>query len=138
MGTGLSSLWYYADGVFLDWTSYYQGDIGRAPFPFNELEVYYFLNPHPEPVRLGMTLQYRNLPHTAMEFTLPPQRLFKWETQDRLPPCEPFGVKLEAEKPIATSYVRCIYGLRGKDEWGQHVHFALAGTPGTSVAEPGV
>ncbi len=66
----------------------------------------------------------------TLDFTAPAERLFKWSTFEKLPACEPFGVKIESDLPIATSDVRYIYGLRGLDEWGMHVHFALAGTPG--------
>lgn len=130
MGTRLDTLWHYADGVFLDWVAYYNGDMSKAPFPFNELEHYYFLNPNPAPAHIKMTLQYRNLEHVTLDFTAPAERLLKWSTFEKLPPCEPFGVKIESDQPIATSYVRYIYGLKGLDEWGMHVHFALAGTPG--------
>lgn len=77
-----------------------------------------------------MTLQYRNLDHAMLEFVVPTERLLKWSTFEKLPACEPFGVKIESDQPIATSYVRYIYGLKGLQEWGMHVHFALAGTPG--------
>ncbi len=130
MGLELDRVWHYADGVFLDWPEFFGGDYSKAPFPFNELEYYYFINPNPVPANLHMTLQYRNLDHVTLDFTIPAERVFKWSTLDKLPPCEAFGVKIESDQPIATSYVRYIYGLHGVDEWGMHVHFALAGTPG--------
>lgn len=130
MATGLNQEWYYADGVFLDWVSYYKGDYSKIPFPFHELEVYYFLNPNPEPAQINIELQYRNIDKQTIKIIVNPERLAFWNTLDQLPPCEPFGVKIMADQPIATSYVRYIYGLQGIDEWGMHVHFALAGSPG--------
>lgn len=133
MGTPLSKEWYYADGVFLDWVRFHNGDYSKIPFPFHETEVYYFLNPNREPAQIQIELQYRNLDMQTVSLQVDPERLGSWSTLDQLPPCEPFGVKIVSDQPIATSYVRYVYGLQGLDEWGMHVHFALAGTPGPIV-----
>ena len=133
MGTELRAQWFFADGVFLQWAKYYKGDISKAPFPFNELEYYYLLNPSEDDAHIKMTLHYRNLDHIELDFILPSQRLYVWDTENKVEICEPFAVKLDSDRPIATSYVRYIYGLTGKQEWGMHVHFALAGTPGPII-----
>jgi hypothetical protein len=128
MATPLSREWYYADGVQLDWVKHHRGDASKAPFPFNELEYYHFLNPNSEPVSLTIDLQYRSLPHDSIQLTVPAQRVATWNAGQHAANCEAFGVRIDSDAPIATSYVRYVYGLDGIDEWGMHVHFALAGT----------
>jgi hypothetical protein len=129
LATQLHRDWLYADGVLLDWTSFYGGDTQRAPFPFNELEHYYFLNPNLAPAKLTIKLHYRNLEPDSITLEIPAQRLLTWTPEGHVPVCEPFGVSIHSDCPIATSYVRYIYGLHGIGEWGMHVHFAQAGTP---------
>jgi hypothetical protein len=132
-GTKLYKEWHFPDGLWLEWNKYYDGDISKAPFPFNELEYYYFLNPNPRDAEVALTLRYRNLDSTTMHFTVKAERVSVWNNLDKVPYNQPYAVKILSSEPISTSAVRYIYGLRGLDEWGMQVHCAMYGVPGPII-----
>jgi hypothetical protein len=133
-GTKLHQEWHFPDGLWLEWNKYYDGDLSKAPWPFNELEYYHFLNPNPRDVEIEMTLQYRNLEPATMHFTVKAERVFAWDNLDKVPYNQPYAVKVLSSDPISASAVRYIYGLRGLDEWGMTVHCAMYGVPGPIAA----
>jgi hypothetical protein len=122
--------WHFPDGVWLDWNRYYNGDISRAPDPFNKMEYYYFLNPNPNDAEITMTLQYRHLAPTTLNFTVKAERVFVWQNMEQILFNHPYAVKIISSEPISASAVRYVYGLRGLDEWGMQVHCAMYGVPG--------
>ncbi|MGQ9683453.1 MAG: hypothetical protein ACUVX9_13005 [Anaerolineae bacterium] len=126
--------WYFADGLWLNWTDYLKGDIAKAPFPFNELEYYYFLNPGDRPAQVDMTLQFRRLEPMTFHLKVPARRLLAWCNWGKIPYNQPYGVKVASTEPIATTSVRYIYGLRGFDEWGIQLHCAMPAKPGPWTA----
>jgi len=129
-GTKLHHEWHYPDGLWLEWNKHYKGDLSKAPFPFNELEHYHFLNPHPRDAHVEMTLRFTQHEQTTLRFAVPAERVLVWDNLDKVPFNRGYGVKIVADQPISTSAVRYIYGLRGVDEWGMHVHCAMYGVPG--------
>jgi len=133
-GTKLHAQWHFPDGLWLEWNKFYQGAIARAPFPFNELEHYHFLNPHPRDAEVDMTLQFRGGEQTTLHFTVKSERVFVWENVDKVPYNKGFGVKIVSSEPISTAAVRYIYGLSGLDEWGMQAHCAMWGVPGPITA----
>jgi hypothetical protein len=130
LGAALATQWHFADGLWLEWTRFHKGDTSKAPFPFNEIEYYYFLNPGPRDARVDMTLQYRYLEHTTFHLRVPAERLFVWRNFEKIPYNQPYGVKVVSSEPIATSSTRFIYGLHGFDQWGLHTHCGMPPEPG--------
>lgn len=128
--TDLHDQWHYADGLWLEWKRYYKGDLSKAPFPFNELEYYYFLNPGRKDAAVDMTLQFRNMEHATFHLKVPAERVRVWCNYEKIPYNQPYGVKIVATEPITTSSVRYIYGLNGFEEWGLKAHCAMYPVPG--------
>ena len=129
-GAKLHKEWYFPNGIWCDWNQYYKGDLGQATSPFNELEYYHFLNPNPHAAEVAMTLQYRYLDPVTLRFTVEAERVFVWENREQVPCNQPYAAKIVSNQPISVSAVRYVYGLRGLDEWGMHVHCSLYGVPG--------
>ena len=129
-GTKLHSQWYFPDGVWLDWNQYCQGDLSKAPSPFNKMDFYYFLNPNPRDAEVAMTLQYRHLEPATLRFSVRAERVFVWENRGNVPYNQPYAVKIVSSEPISTAAVRYVYGVRGLDEWGMQVHCSVYGVPG--------
>lgn len=130
LGTHLHPQWYFADGLWLEWKRFHQGDTSKAPFPFNEIEYYHFLNPGPRDAKVDMTLQYRNLEHTTFHLAVPAHRVYVWCNYEKIPYNQPYGVKVVSTEPISTSSTRYIYGLNGFEEWGLHTHCGMPAEPG--------
>jgi hypothetical protein len=133
-GTKLHKEWHFPDGLWLEWYKYYNGDTSKAPFPFNELEYYHFLNPNPRDAQVEMTLQFRRLEPKTLHFTVNAERVFVWNNLEKVPYNEPYAVKIVSSEPISASAVRYIYGLCGFEEWGMTVHCAMYGVPGPITA----
>ncbi len=129
-GTKLHTQWYFPDGIWRDWNQYYKGDLGQATVPFNELEYYHFLNPNRHDAQLAMTLQYRNLEPATLHFTVQAERVWVWENRGQVASNQPYAVRITSDEPISVCAARYVYGLRGLDEWGMHVHCSLYGVPG--------
>lgn len=132
-GQKLNTEWYFPDGLWLEWNKFYEGDLSKAPFPFNELEYYHFLNPNPRPAQIRMTLNYcsREAGHPrgklagqkqVFDFELDAERVMAWDNMDKVRYCQPYTVKVVSSEPIATTSNRYIYGLTGFAEWGQTLH----------------
>ncbi len=134
LGTKLHTQWHFADGLWLDWKRFYHGDLGKAPFPYNELEYYYVLNPGPHDAQVEMTLQYRHLDHATVLLSVPARRVAVWCNYEQVPYNQPYGVKLLSTEPIATTSVRYIYGLNGFADWGLNLHFGMPAEPGSITA----
>jgi hypothetical protein len=132
-GTKLHHQWHFPDGLWLEWKKFHQGDVAKAKFPFNELEHYHFLNPHPRDAEVTMTLQFRTREQTTMHFTVKAERMFIWENIEKVPHNRPYGVKIVSSESISTSAVRYVYGLHGLEEWGMQVHCAMWGVPGPLI-----
>jgi hypothetical protein len=130
LGTKLHKEWHFADGLWLEWKRYHKGDTSKAPFPFNEIEYYYFLNPGPRDANVDMTLRYRYLEHTTFHLRVPAERLYVWRNFEKIPYNQPYAVKVVSTEPISTSSTRFIYGLNGFEEWGLHTHCAMPAEPG--------
>jgi len=128
--TGLSSEWHFPDGLWLEWNKQLNGEIEKAPFPFNEMEHYYFLNPSKEDVEVDMRLRFHEIDDMHFVFNVPAERLFVWENIDRVPYNKGYAVKVTSSGPISCSSIRFIYGLRGLEEWGVNIHVAQWAVPG--------
>ncbi len=141
--TKLHKEWFYGDGLWLEWNKFYKGDLSKAPFPFNELEYYHFLNPNPRDAQIEMRIKYSdrdahdiNRPEGVIgstqtqRWTLKAERVLVWSNLEQVPYCVPFTARVYSSEPITTTAVRYIYGLRGFDEWGLQPHMDLWAIPG--------
>ncbi len=129
-GTALEPIWQFPDGLWLEWIRYYNHDRAMAPFPFNELEHYLVLNPHPDDLEIEFVLQYQRRKHETQKVLLRGERMWVWENFEKVDYNANYTVKIVSPKPVAASAVRYIYGLNGLDEWGVQVHCAMFGVPG--------
>ena len=134
LGVGLASEWHFADGLWLDWKRFYQGDLSKAPFPFNQLENYFFLNPGSAEARVELILQYRNIERDTVHLTVAPGRCLAWCNYEKVPYNQPYAVKIVSSDPIAASSARYVYGLNGPGEWGINLHCGMPGQPGPYTA----
>jgi hypothetical protein len=129
-GTALDRVWQFPDGLWLEWIKFYNGDRAMAPFPFNELEHYIVLNPHPDDLEVEFILQYQRRVHETQRVLLRGERMWVWENLGKVDYNANYTVKVVSPKPVTASAVRYIYGLNGLDEWGVQVHCAMFGVPG--------
>lgn len=128
--TDLHREWYFADGLWLEWKRHLKGDISKAPFPFNELEYYYFLNPGQHDAQVDMTLLFRNIEHVTFHLHVPAERVYVWSNFEKIPYNQNYGVRVVSSEPTTTSSVRYIYGLNGFEEWGLKAHLPMPAEPG--------
>jgi hypothetical protein len=128
--TKLCREWHFPDGLWLEWNKALDGHIENAPFPFNELEHYYFLNPGRETAEIDMVLRFHDIEDMKLHFTVAGERVFVWENIDKVPFNKGYTVKVNASQPISSSSIRYIYGLGGLDEWGMNVHVTQWAVPG--------
>jgi hypothetical protein len=131
-GRKLSSTWRIPDGLWLEWNKHFQGDLSKAPFPFNESEFYHFLNPHPHDVEVEMIIRYRRKEPEGHKILLKAERVWVWDNMDQVEPVHGYTIFIESSTPIAVEAVRNIYGLRGLDEWGLTVHCAMYAISGAA------
>jgi hypothetical protein len=129
-GTKLAKEWRFYDGLWLEWNKALKGDLSKAPFPFNELEYYYFLNPNLKDAEVTMTLRFRELPPQVLRFTVPAERAYMWSNLEQVPFNKGHTIKVESSQPITTSAVRYIYDLTGFEPWGMTVHGSMPAVPG--------
>lgn len=129
-GTKLDREWRVPDGLWLEWNKRFDGDLSKAPFPFNELEHYHFLNPHPRDVEMEMIIQYRSKEPVTRHVTLKAERVWVWDNLGQVDWVHGYTVRALASEPIAVEAIRYIYGLTGLDEWGMTVHCAMYAIPG--------
>jgi hypothetical protein len=127
--TKLNESWQFPNGLWLEWIRHYNGDRKLSPFPFNEIEHYLVLNPHPEDLEAEMVLQYQRKPHPTEPILLRGERMFVWNNFEKVDYVANYAFKVVSPKPIAASAVRYIYGLDGFDEWGIQVHCAMFSVP---------
>ncbi|MGQ9683666.1 MAG: sensory rhodopsin transducer [Anaerolineae bacterium] len=140
----LGTEWLYPDALYLQWTKLYNGDISKAPFPFNEIEHYHFLNPGPRPAEITIHVKFSdrdahdiNRPdgvigsRTTFQLTVPPERLLVWDNTDKVPYCVPHTFRVVCSEPVATGAVRYIFGLKGFDHWGVQPHMCMWPLPGS-------
>ncbi len=130
LGDRLNREWHFADGFWLEHYRNLKGDISKAPFPFNEIEYYYFLNPGPCDAKVDMTLRFRRIEHITFHLRVPAQRVLTWCNFEKIPYHQPYGVKVAASEPIMTTSTRFIYGLNGFQEWGVQTHCAMPAKAG--------
>ncbi len=126
-GTKLSTVWQFPDGLWLEWIRYYNNDRPLVPFPFNEIEHYLALNPHPDDLEVEMIFQYQRRAHVTERVLLRGERMFVWDNFEKVDYNANYTIKFVSPKPIAASAVRYIYGLDGFDDWGIQVHCAMFG-----------
>lgn len=131
--TKLHREWHFPDGLWLEWNKALNGEIEKAPFPFNELEHYYILNPGRKAAEVDMLLRFHEIEDMKFHFTVPAERVFVWENIDKVPYHKGYTVKISSSEPVSCSSLRFIYGLRGLDEWGMNVHVTQWGVPGPIV-----
>ncbi len=129
-GTKLHTEWHFPDCLWLDWKRTYDGDLSKAPYPYNELEYVHILNPGAQDVDVAMTLLYRNLEPETRHFTISAERVWVWSNFEQVPFNQPYATRLVASAPVSASIVRYNYGLDGFDDWGMTVHCAMYGVPG--------
>jgi hypothetical protein len=129
-GTKLSHSWQFPDGLWLEWIRFYNDDRTNTPFPFNEIEHYIVLNPHPEDLEAQVTLQYQRREHPGECVLLRGERVWVWDNYERVDYNAGYAFKVTAPQPVAASAVRYIYGLDGFDAWGVQVHCAMLAVPG--------
>jgi hypothetical protein len=130
LGMKLHKEWHFADGFWLEHKRNLKGDIAKAPFPFNEIEYYYFLNPGSRDAKVDMTLRFRRIEHITFHLTVPAEREFVWCNYEKIPYHQPYAVKVVSTEPIATTSTRMIYGLNGFEDWGLTTHCAMPAEPG--------
>ena len=130
LGNALNNEWHFADGLWLEWNRFYKGDLSKAPFPFNEIEYYYFLNPGDRPAKADMTLRFRNIEHVTFHLQVPAQRVLTWCNFEKIPYVQPYAAKVMSDEPVFTTSTRYIYGLTGFEEWGVYTHCAMPAKPG--------
>lgn len=131
--TKLHTEWHFPDGLWLEWNKALNGQVEKAPFPFNEMEHYYFLNPNPADIELDMRLRFRDIDDMHFHFTVGAERLLVWENIDKVPYNKGYGVKVTSSGPMTCSSLRFIYGLRGFHEWGMNIHVTQWAVPGPIV-----
>ncbi|MGQ9683454.1 MAG: hypothetical protein ACUVX9_13010 [Anaerolineae bacterium] len=129
-GTKLDTIWRVPDGLWLEWNKQYNGDLSKAPFPFNEGEFYHFLNPNPVDVEMEMTIEYRRTPHEVRHIKIGAERVWVWDNLNDVHYCNGYAIRTRSSAPIAVQAVRYLYGLNGLHEWGLTVHCAMHGIPG--------
>lgn len=129
-GTKLDTTWRIPDGLWLEWNLSTKGDLSKAGFPFNESELYFFLNPHPFDVEMEMLIEYRRSEHELLHFTLPAERNFVWDNLGKVHFHNGYAIRTKTSASIHASAVRNLYGLTGIGEWGLTVHCAMHGIPG--------
>lgn len=129
-GRSLDTRWRIPDGLWLEWNIHLRGDLAKAPFPFNESELYHFLNPQPRDVEMEMMIHYRKQPPVIRRVTLPAQRVWVWDNLGAVEPVHGYTVYVTAGEPIVVEAVRNLYGLTGLDAWGMTVHCAMYAIPG--------
>jgi hypothetical protein len=129
-GSKLSRSWQFPDGLWLEWVRFYNGDRSHMPFPFNEIEHYCVLNPHPQDLEAQVELQYQRREHPCECVLLRGERLWVWSNFERVDYNAGYALKVTAPQPVAASAVRYIYGLDGFDAWGVQVHCAMLSVPG--------
>lgn len=134
LGISLHTEWHFVDGLWLEWKRFYQGDASKAPFPFNELEYYFFLNPSKKEANVDMKLLFRNLEPTTLHFIVSAGRCIHWCNYENIPYHQPYAVKVVSSEPVAASSARYIYGLNGLDEWGINLHCGMPAEPGPYTA----
>jgi hypothetical protein len=122
---GLSQQWHFADGLWLNFTGALKEKIAKGPFPFNELEYYFFLNPSPATAKVGMTLQFRNQEPMNLHLEVPSGRVYAWSNYEKIPCNQAYGVKVLSSQPIATTSARYIYSLEGFEDWGINLHCGM-------------
>jgi hypothetical protein len=131
LGTKLHKQWLWGNGLWLEWKLYYKGDLSKAPWPFNELEYYYFLNPGPRDAQVAMRLEYQRagLEPTTFHLTVPAERVYVWCNLHKVLYNQRYTTRVISTKPITTSSVRYIYGLSGFEEWGMNEHMTRPAEP---------
>jgi hypothetical protein len=129
-GTKLDKTWRFPDGLWLEWYKFYNGDLSKSPWPFNECEDYLILNPTPEDARVELKIMYHHREHDGLIIHIPAERIFVWNNMDKVGFKENYTIKVVSNQPVTASAVRYIYGLHGIDEWGIQVHNAMLGIPG--------
>ncbi len=133
IGMQLHPQWHFADGLWLNWTAALNGEIEKAPFPFNELEYYFFLNPHEKDAQVEMTLQFRSRKKMVILIAIPAGRCISWCNYEIVPYNEAYGVKVTASLPVAAASARYIYSLKGFEDWGINFHCGMPAEPGPIV-----
>lgn len=134
-GTKLDAEWRFPDGLWLEWMKLYKGDASKAPFPFNESELYFFLNPHTYPVEMDLIIQYHHKPYTTHHIILQAEHLYVWDNYEKVDFVQNYTLRALSSAPITASAVRLLYGLKGLQEWGTVVHCAMHGIPGAVLQE---
>lgn len=129
LATDLHTLWYFPNGVWRTCAAPAEADNPLLPPPFNEFEIYYFLNPGPREAEVTMTLQYRELEHVTLNFKVAAERLFTWNCYGQVAENQPYGVKVTATEPISTCAVRYLYDPAGIEK-GIFVRAGMAAVPG--------
>lgn len=124
-GRKLATTWRIPDGLWLEWNIHFNGDLSKAPFPFNESEFYHFLNPHPQDVEMEMIIRYRQKEPDVRKIVLSAERVWVWDNLGQVEPVHGYTVFVNASQPIAVEAVRNLYGLTGLQEWGLVVHCAM-------------
>jgi len=132
-GTKLDRAWQFPDGLWLEWIKFYNNDRQIAPFPFNEIEHYLVLNPHPEDLEAEMVLQYQRRAHVTEHILLRGERMFVWDNFEKVDYNANYTIKVVSPQPVAASAVRYIYSLNGFQGWGVQVHCAMFSVPGEIV-----
>lgn len=120
----LSRLWYFSDGLALEW------DPDTAPFPFNEFEWYHVLNPNKVDAHVTMKCYYADGSREDYNYAVGAERVLFIDNFGMVKTNSEYGIRFVSDQPIVAESERFIYGLRGGfKEWGAHLHCPRPGLP---------
>ncbi len=136
-GTNLDTVWQFPDGLWLEWVKHFGGDKSKSPFPFNEIEHYFVLNPHDQDIHINLVLQYQHIEPVTMQYPVKAQSVFVWDNFEKVAYVKNYCMKIQSSQPVACSAVRYIYDLDGFAPWGIQVHCAMIGIPGKDSSPAG-
>lgn len=130
-GSRLAPLWYFSDGLRLEWGPEVEPAYDGLPVRFDEMEEYSILNPNPVPVDVAMHCYYLDGTRVTHVLRVEAERV-RLADNVRDAPVRvnaSHGIKFTSRLPVLVQGARFIEGLRSVDEWGRHLHIGLLGVP---------
>ncbi len=109
----------------------------NPPFPFSQYEWYHFLNPHPTPTRLRLTIGDDRGGRDVREHTLGAERV--WFLDDPALVRGDFGqcyLEVVSDQPILADGARVLQSPLGPDDWGVVIGCASPPSSETDPTDP--
>jgi hypothetical protein len=123
----LSCLWYFADLIRIIHKDIAQTAAG--PFPYHEFEWYHILNPNEKPAAVKLIFYRWDGKEEGRDFAVAGRRVLMFDNYDWYKQTIGGGARFVSDIPVLVESERMIYGLKGLDEWGAHIHCPRPGTP---------